>query len=205
MPRPRGFTEPDVLIAAREAFWATGFAGTSLDDLTAATGLGRGSIYGAFGSKRDLFLRVFDGYCAEVAAAARRDLDGDAPGAMARLSAYVRRLAAQVAADTARRGCLLAKGTAELSEHDAAVQRRARAALDEIAERLAAVIAQAQEQGAIVRTLREGDLARMVLATLRGIDALGKAGMDGAALRGVAESTLALISVEGRAGRPATG
>jgi AcrR family transcriptional regulator len=31
-----------------------------MDDILAATGLSKGSIYGAFGDKHQLFLRVFD-------------------------------------------------------------------------------------------------------------------------------------------------
>jgi len=48
-----------VLRAARDEFWFYGYAGTSIDDVVAATGLGKGSLYGAFGDKHALFLRVF--------------------------------------------------------------------------------------------------------------------------------------------------
>ncbi len=44
------------MAAARRAFLATGYEGTSVDDLVTATGLHRGSLYGAFGSKRGLFV-----------------------------------------------------------------------------------------------------------------------------------------------------
>src|SRR5258707_15488421 len=64
MARPRSFDEEEVLRAARDQFWTLGYAATSLDDLMAATGLGKGSLYGAFGSKRELFLRIVDEYCA---------------------------------------------------------------------------------------------------------------------------------------------
>ena len=40
-----------------DVFWQDGFAATSLDDLSAATGLNRPSLYGAFGDKRALYLR----------------------------------------------------------------------------------------------------------------------------------------------------
>src|SRR5882762_7155245 len=66
MARPRSFDEEKVLRAARDQFWTLGYAATSLDDLMAATGLGKGSLYGAFGSKRELFLRVLDEYCARA-------------------------------------------------------------------------------------------------------------------------------------------
>jgi len=38
-------------------FWRNGYDGTSLDDLVAATGMNRPSLYAAFGDKRDLYLR----------------------------------------------------------------------------------------------------------------------------------------------------
>ena len=40
---------------AIKAFWPAGFAGTSLDELAAATGMNRPSLYGAFGDKHDLY------------------------------------------------------------------------------------------------------------------------------------------------------
>lgn len=50
--RPRAY-EPDVALAkALDLFRKDGFAGTSLDDLSAATGMNRPSLYGAFGDKR---------------------------------------------------------------------------------------------------------------------------------------------------------
>ena len=62
MARPREFDEERVLQAALEVFRAKGFEGTRLCDLEQATGLGRGSLYGAFGDKRTLFLKVLGRY-----------------------------------------------------------------------------------------------------------------------------------------------
>lgn len=56
MGRTRSFDEDDVVAAAATSFLATGYEGTSVDDLVRATGLHRGSLYGAFGSKRGLFV-----------------------------------------------------------------------------------------------------------------------------------------------------
>jgi TetR/AcrR family transcriptional repressor of nem operon len=58
MARPRTFDEDDVIARAADAFGRLGYAACSVDDLVAATGLQRGSLYKAFGSKRNLFERV---------------------------------------------------------------------------------------------------------------------------------------------------
>lgn len=62
MARPRTFDPDEVLNSAREIFWRKGFHGTSLDDITAATGLAKPSLYAAFGDKDALFLKVLDRY-----------------------------------------------------------------------------------------------------------------------------------------------
>jgi AcrR family transcriptional regulator len=59
MARPRAFDESEVLFRSKELFAAQGYNGTSIDDLVKATGLLRGSLYKAFGSKRNLFERLF--------------------------------------------------------------------------------------------------------------------------------------------------
>src|SRR5689334_24910291 len=89
MARPRSFDEEEVLRAARDQFWTLGYAATSLDDLMAATGLGKGSLYGAFGSKRELFLRVFDEYCARAVEDVGKALAGPDASAARRLRALV--------------------------------------------------------------------------------------------------------------------
>lgn len=56
MGRTRSFDEATVVASAAEQFRSGGYEGTSLDDLLRVTGLHRGSLYQAFGSKRGLFL-----------------------------------------------------------------------------------------------------------------------------------------------------
>lgn len=60
MGRPRQFDETSALNAAAAAFRQRGYAATSIDHLVEATGVHRGSLYGAFGSKHGLFLRVLE-------------------------------------------------------------------------------------------------------------------------------------------------
>lgn len=60
--RPRAFEADRALIQAMEAFWSDGFAATSLDDISTATGLNRPSLYGAFGDKRALYLQAYGQY-----------------------------------------------------------------------------------------------------------------------------------------------
>ena len=64
--RPRAFEPETALVQAMDVFWRDGFAATSLDDVSAATGLNRPSLYGAFGDKRALYLKAYDQYRSRV-------------------------------------------------------------------------------------------------------------------------------------------
>lgn len=66
MGRPRAFSESDVVASASAVFARRGFAATSVDDLVRATGVGRASLYGAFGSKDGLFQRCLSGALAAL-------------------------------------------------------------------------------------------------------------------------------------------
>ena len=55
--RPRAYDPQVALARAAAVFWKAGYAGTSLDDLVAATGMNRPSLYAAFGDKRDSISR----------------------------------------------------------------------------------------------------------------------------------------------------
>jgi len=75
MARPRSFDTDQALDLARDVFWRKGFQSTSLDDITAATGLAKPSLYAAFGDKNAMFLKVLERYHASIVADAERILN----------------------------------------------------------------------------------------------------------------------------------
>ncbi|MGW5924593.1 TetR/AcrR family transcriptional regulator [Nocardia fluminea] len=196
MPRPRAFDERQVLERAREQFWATGYAGTRMDDIAQVTGLGKGSLYGAFGDKGKLFHRVFDDWCTAVVEVAEGQLAGGPDAdALARLSGYVHLMAANTASDTARRGCLLAKGTAELAQHDPTVAGRSAETMTALLTLLKTEISAAQRHGDIDSAADPERLAALLLTVVRGIEAVGKAGLAPETLRTIADTALAVLPV----------
>src|SRR5437870_8632656 len=60
--RPRAFDPDAVLERAMHVFWAKGYEGASLSDLTRAMRINRPSLYAAFGNKEQLFRKVLDRY-----------------------------------------------------------------------------------------------------------------------------------------------
>ncbi|MFJ3306721.1 TetR/AcrR family transcriptional regulator [Streptomyces sp. NPDC086549] len=197
MGRKRGFDEATVLNVVRDQFWTTGFAGTSTYDLMEATGLGKGSIYKAFGNKHDLYVRVFSDYCRDLLAQAREQLQGSQeavlPSPMARLERYFVALANTFADESPHRGCFLAKVTADRAGEDEKVAQTARLAFDDLAGVFAATIRDAQDAGEVADHVDSSALGYVLLSVIRGIDSIAKADVDGAILEQTVRSALALI------------
>lgn len=79
MARLKEFNEEEVLDRAMEIFWRRGYGATSVDDLTRATGLGRGSLYGTFGDKEALFIACLKRYAYKGEVAVRQALEHPDP------------------------------------------------------------------------------------------------------------------------------
>jgi len=187
--RPREFDEDAVVAAARDRFWDAGYAATSLSDLTEATGLGRASLYGAFGDKHALYLRIFDDYIDGAVGGVREALAGDDASALERIR---QRLLANASGSAMNpRGCLLARGTAELAARDAEVADRAGRAHEELRRAYAGAVEAAQRAGDLAPTADPHALGDLLLAVDRGTEALGRGGLDEASLRALVEAAVA--------------
>jgi TetR/AcrR family transcriptional regulator, transcriptional repressor for nem operon len=193
MPRPRKFDESDVVAAARDEFWTRGYAATSVEDLTSVTRLGKGSLYGAFGDKHGLFLRAFDDYIGTAMDGVRAQLRDRRYSAYDRLTRHIRAQAKEIAADTSRRGCMMAKSAAELSGADEAVERAVEHAYATWVAELVSCVKEAQGDGTIDKAQNPQALATSLLAFMRGQEALHKGGVKPAQLKASAEQMIALI------------
>lgn len=104
--RPRSFDSAVALDSAAEVFWAQGFADTSLDDLSAAMGMGRPSIYNAFGDKQALFIRALERFRDTTGSAPLRAMDTE-DSIRDALDAFFRRIVEYTTADRSHLGCLI--------------------------------------------------------------------------------------------------
>jgi len=193
MARPRKFAEGDVVATARDEFWTRGYAATSVDDLTAATGLGKGSLYGAFGDKHGLYLRALDDYIASSLDEVRAQLRDPAFSAYERLAHHLRAQVKAIAADKSRRGCMMAKSAAELAGLDEAVDKKVKRAYAIWRDELVACVKEAQRDGDIDAKQNPQALAGALLAFMRGQEALHKGGAKPAQLKAAADEMVSLI------------
>jgi TetR/AcrR family transcriptional repressor of nem operon len=193
MARPPSFDRQTVLRAVEHQFRRTGYAGTSMDDITAATGLGRGSLYAAFGDKHALFMQAFDEYCGRNEAIVLASLDGPDETALARLRDYLRGTVAFIAEDEDRLGCMAGKFAVEFNGQDAAANARIcqdfsvlQAALEDCAQA-------AQRNGDLDRDVPAAEISLLLLTISRGIDVISKCGRDPSELIAVADRAFASL------------
>src|SRR3954471_21796810 len=105
--RPRSFDADEVLEKARTVFWNLGYSAASLDDIAAATGLNRPSLYAAFGDKHALYMRALERTRAGAVAGMRAVMGQDAPLRQALSALFGAAIEAYVSGDMGQRGCFI--------------------------------------------------------------------------------------------------
>ncbi|MFC9688684.1 TetR/AcrR family transcriptional regulator [Kribbella sp. NPDC056951] len=201
MARPRSFDRDHVLHAAERQFRTTGYNGTSVDDISAATGMGRGSLYATFDGKHGVLLQTMAVYFDRLAQGVPRALAGPDDGAMERLHGYLLRavhgvpLAADVppAPDRAAAACFAAKMALEVGASDSEVKRLANDCFSVLMTAVADCVRAAQRNGDIDPDADPDGLAYLLLTIVRGTDVIGAYGHSPARLTSIAESAFALL------------
>jgi TetR/AcrR family transcriptional regulator, transcriptional repressor for nem operon len=194
MGRKREFDEDRMLAVIRDQFWSRGYEATSTYDLMEATGLGKGSIYKAYGNKHELFLRTFSDYCDDIVVGARAALSAEAGSSpVKRIEAYLLALADVFACQSPRIGCYLTKATVDLAAIDDAVAEIARCAYENIAGAFEAAVREAQSAGEVDREADAGAQAFLMLAVIRGMDCLARTGVEGSVLRRTVRAALVAL------------
>ncbi|TMR06643.1 TetR/AcrR family transcriptional regulator [Nonomuraea turkmeniaca] len=187
MARPRKFEEELALEAAMRAFWTAGYEATSTQDLCAATGLGRSSIYNTFASKHDLFSKALRHYMDERNAVLAELMDGDLP-VREKVRTVLWWAVEPDPEDPA--GCLVINSMIELAPRDPEVAGMLRRDNDKRLAMVRSAFETARSRGEIDATKDPLALARFVVATVGGLRVMARSGADRAALESVAGTAL---------------
>ena len=184
--RPRAFDPEAALDRAMHVFWAKGYDGASLFDLTRAMRINRPSLYAAFGNKQQLFRKALDRYVNGPVAWFGQALT--APKARDVVEQIFLGTVSMTEQTGMPPGCLLVQGALACGSVPAR---------KEVAERRAAVEAALRDR--LQRARREGDLpknadpaqwARYVITVVRGMAVQAAGGATRAQLRRVAQIAL---------------
>ncbi|QIR13871.1 TetR/AcrR family transcriptional regulator [Shewanella aestuarii] len=142
------FDRQNVLRAAMRAFMVKGYAKTSMQDLTKATGLHPGSIYCAFDNKKGLLLAAIEQYNQDRIAQFAQFFDNqDSP--LHNLKCYLDQIVQECLSCDATQACLLTKALNEIGEQDEEISQLIQGNLLIWQQGIESILEQAKSQGLI--------------------------------------------------------
>jgi AcrR family transcriptional regulator len=164
--RPRAYQPEIALGKALDLFRKDGFAATSLDDLSAATGMNRPSLYGAFGDKRELYIKSYQRYRAD-ARAAMVDLFREEMPIRRRLERiYAVALDIYLSGEAGPRGCFTVMTAASEAVADPEIRAMVLEGFSELDKAFARCFRLAKEKGELPATADATVLALLASATI---------------------------------------
>ncbi len=192
MPWQKQYDEGAVLDQAMEAFWAHGYEATSIQDLVAATGVNRGSLYAAFPDKRALFIRALEHYDRQhrrdfLAAIAR-----DHPPREAILAVF-REVVRASRDGQNRKGCLLVNTALEVSPHDPEIEKIVKASLEAVEAFFRAMIKAGQKEGTIGSEISAKETAQLLFGLFLGLRVITRSRPQKSLMRTIAKQAEALL------------
>ena len=191
--RPRAYDPETALRQALETFWAAGFSGTSLDDISAATGMNRPSLYAAFGDKHSLYLKALNHYWAQGRAEMQDALANRRPLADELMAVYDKSLAIYFSGEGPPRGCF-AIGTATTEAvQDAEIRSLFAQGLKTLDKAFEDRIRAAQESGELRADADAAALAVIASSTLHTLAIRARMGTPREELRALAQKSVAVI------------
>jgi TetR/AcrR family transcriptional regulator, transcriptional repressor for nem operon len=165
----RQFDEQKVIAIALDVFWRKGLQDATMQDLAAATGVQRGSLYNAYGDKEAIFLRAFDQYAGQFLETAGNALaQGDTA---ARLRNFFDVIIANMTSGSPPRGCLTTRTAVDAPISSPAVRERVQSLLSGLERLIAKAVSSAPNE------LSDANrLARVVVTFTRGLAVMERAG-----------------------------
>lgn len=189
MPRPRKFRESDVISSAGEVFAVRGLAAATLDDLVRATGLGKQSLYNAFGGKRELFFRALSEDREEATRAVSEALGHDDASPLERIRGHLLTMAIEFSSSD-RRVSLTTRALVESTGEEDPLSTATKAGIEQLAGVYARCLEHARENGDLAEDVNVQSLALYFVAVTRGMELLGRAGVGRGVLTAVALDAL---------------
>ena len=191
--RPRAYDRPAALQQAMEIFWEKGYANTSLDEIAAATGMNKPSLYAAFGDKHALYLEALAQYWQLAFADLRKSLAEDRPLADTLMRVYDGALAIYFGGEGQARGCFVVGTAVPEAVEDRDIRKGLMAGFRTFDSDFEARFEVARVAGELKKDADPTTLAMLATATMHTIAVRARAGAPRAELRDLARKAIKVI------------
>jgi AcrR family transcriptional regulator len=191
--RPRAYDPELALRQATETFWDQGFAGASLDDLSAATGMNRPSLYGAFGDKQTLFRTALDAYMSQSRETMTQAFRAGGTLREALQRVYHAALGRYLSGDVGGRGCFLISAGLGQAVVDPVVRETVANGLHELDRAFERLVARAAKAGELPPGADLAALAKVAGMMINALAVRARAGETREQLQAAIDATLDLV------------
>lgn len=192
--RPRAYSPDAALGAARDAFWSAGYSATSLDDLAAATGMNRPSLYAAFGNKQALYLKTLGQLGGEMAQQVGAVLGAPIPLREALRQFYLNALTLYLSGEQGPRGCFIVCTATVEAVEEPDVREFLRQTLRHIDDALIARFRHAVSQGELPADADPETLGRLAACVLQSLAVRARAGQSRASLKRIVDGAVTMLA-----------
>lgn len=176
--RPLEFHPDEALESAMGLFWERGYEATSVQELESATGLNRASLYNAFGSKHDLYLKALSRYLEKLGELMFSPLEGGS-GGLEDVEAFLERLRRGIGrgleAPPSVRGCMMIDGMIEFGGADPKVAVLGDRFCRRFVSAMTLALQRAADRGQIGREAIDAKV-RLLLAIALGVNVTSSSG-----------------------------
>jgi len=191
--RPRAY-QPDIALSkALDLFRKGGFAATSLDDLSAATGMNRPSLYGAFGDKRELYIKSYTRYRADARAAMVEIFRGEIPIRERLKRIYAAALDIYLGGGSEPKGCFSVMTAASEAVADPEIRGMVLEGFAELDGAFASCFIRAKEKGELPSSADPQVLAQLASATIHTIAIRARARVPRKELEAIVNGAIAVM------------
>jgi TetR/AcrR family transcriptional regulator, copper-responsive repressor len=191
--RPRAYDAEAALKRATDEFWQTGYSGTSLDSIAAATGMNPPSLYAAFGNKRAIYLKALSRYWEIALTATREALAEDRPLREALMLAYEAAISIYFSGKGRARGCFVIGTAVAEAVDDPDIRKSVAAGLRATDVDFEARLRLAHDKGELKPSADPATLAVLASATMHTIAVRARAGVPRSELREIAQKAVDVI------------
>jgi AcrR family transcriptional regulator len=188
--RPRAYQPEIALGKALDLFRKDGFAATSLDDLSVATGMNRPSLYGAFGDKRELYIKSYARYRADARAAMIDIFREELPIRQRLARIYAVALDIYLSGEEGPRGCFTVMTAASEAIADPEIRALVLEGFSELDKAFAACFRLAREKGELPRSADPAVLAQLASATIHTLAIRARAGVPRKELEAIVKGAI---------------
>jgi TetR/AcrR family transcriptional regulator, transcriptional repressor for nem operon len=160
-------TRQHIIESTAPLFNIKGFDGTSLADLTEATGLTKGALYGHFEDKEEIAREAFR-YAVKKVKRIIRDRLASADTAKKQLTLLVEFYAEYVFSPPVKGGCPLLNASIEVDDHRTTMRRAVAAELVLTVDFIASLITKGIRRGEFKKEIRARELAYVLFCSIEG-------------------------------------